>query len=151
VGGQHGSQRKEHSIKHRQLNQQRQTARRRAYTIFFINFLHRLVLRALVLGVFLLHICYQRLDRLHCLRRLELLHVQRKQSKANNDRQDNDGEAQVTKEVIEQHQHIKDRSSKDCLKKVAYKGAYLSHEIVPAFLDLVSQAFWDRIIQTAMI
>jgi amino acid permease len=76
-------------------------------------------LRALVLGVFLFYIGYQWLDRLHRLRRLELLHVQREQKQANDDRQDNNGKAQITKEVIEQHQHIKDRVGKDVTKKVA--------------------------------
>jgi len=29
--------------------------------------------------------------------------------------------------------------------------AYLTHELSPVFLDLVSQAFWDWIIKIAMI
>jgi len=52
--------------------------------------------------------------------------------------------------VIEQHQHIKDRVNKDVIKKLAYQ-SYQIHEFSPVFLGLISQAFWDWIIQTAFV
>jgi hypothetical protein len=53
--------------------------------------------------------------------------------------------------VIEQHQYVEDGIGKNDIEKVAYLTEYLTHEIFPAFLDLVSQALWDWIIKIAMI
>jgi hypothetical protein len=52
--------------------------------------------------------------------------------------------------VIEQHQNVKDRLRKNYIDKIANSTKY-PHEIPPAFLDLVGQAFWDWIIKIAMI
>jgi hypothetical protein len=49
--------------------------------------------------------------------------------------------------MIQQHEQIEYGKRKDDIKKVAY----LTHEFSPVFLDLVSQAFWDWIIEIAMI
>jgi hypothetical protein len=49
--------------------------------------------------------------------------------------------------VVQQHQGVKNGVGKDDIEKVAY----LSHENSPAFLDLVCQSFWDRIIEIAVI
>jgi hypothetical protein len=49
--------------------------------------------------------------------------------------------------VIQQQQHVQKRECEYYIEKVAN----LTHEISPAFLDLVGQTFWDWIIEITLI
>jgi len=53
--------------------------------------------------------------------------------------------------VIQQHQRVEDGICEYKIEKVTDWSEYLTHEISPAFLDLVSQTFWDWIIKIALV
>jgi hypothetical protein len=53
--------------------------------------------------------------------------------------------------VIQQHQRVEDGVCEYKIEKVTDWSEYLTHEISPAFLDLVSQTFWDWIIKITLV
>jgi hypothetical protein len=53
--------------------------------------------------------------------------------------------------VIQQHQRVEDGVCEYEIEKVTNWSEYLTHEISPAFLDLVGQTFWDWIIKITLV
>src|SRR5437867_4435232 len=56
-------------------------------------------------------------------------------------------QTKVPYKPVQQHKYIKNGKSKNEIKKIAY----LTHESLLPSSDLVSQAFWDWIVEIAMI
>ena len=90
----------------RHLQQHGQTARQRVELHLGVELLHLFLQARLIVSVLALQLLHERLHLLHLKRRFRLLVHQRRDQNTEDDRHDDDGQAPVAAEVIEEMDNV---------------------------------------------